>query len=1481
KVSHFFPGHLWLFIGLISGDDSLDTREGVDLVLKCRFTEHYDSSDFTFYWARWTCCPTLFENVAIGDVQLNSNYRLDFRPSRGIYDLQIKNTSYNRDNGRFECRIKAKGTGADVHQEFYNLTVLTAPHPPMVTPGNLAVATEEKPLELTCSSIGGSPDPMITWYREGSTVPLQSYALKGGSKNHYTNATLQIVPRRADDGAKYKCVVWNRAMPEGHTLETSVSLNVNYYPRVEVGPQNPLRIERDHVAKLECRVDAKPMVSNVRWSRNGQYVSATPTHTIYRVNRHHAGKYTCSADNGLGKTGEKDIVLDVLYPPIVVIESKTHEAEEGETVLIRCNVTANPSPINIEWLKEGAPDFRHNGELLTLGSVRAEHAGNYICRSVNIMQPFNSKRVEGVGNSTVALLVRHRPGQAYITPNKPVVHVGNGVTLTCSANPPGWPVPQYRWFRDIDGDIGNTQKILAQGPQYSIPKAHLGSEGKYHCHAVNELGIGKIATIILEVHQPPQFLAKLQQHMTRRVGDVDYAVTCSAKGKPTPQIRWIKDGTEILATRKMFDIRTTPTDAGGGVVAVQSILRFRGKARPNGNQLLPNDRGLYTCLYENDVNSANSSMHLRIEHEPIIIHQYNKVAYDLRESAEVVCRVQAYPKPEFQWQYGNNPSPLTMSSDGHYEISTRMENNDIYTSILRIAHLQHSDYGEYICRAVNPLDSIRALIRLQPKGSPEKATNLKILEVGHNYAVLNWIPGFNGGFSNTKYLVSYRRVATPREQSLSDCSGHGYIPSYQISSSSSSNSNHEWIEFNCFKENPCKLAPLDQHQSYMFKVYALNSKGTSAYSNEVVATTKVSKIPPPLHVSYDPNSHVLGINVAATCLSLIAVVESLVTRDATVPMWEIVETLTLLPSGSETTFKEAVINHMSRPAHYTTATSGRSLGMGGGGAGGVAGGSHHGEDRTMALAETAGPGPVVRVKLCLRSNHEHCGAYANAEIGKSYMPHNSSMTTSALVAIIIASISFCIFLALLYAFCRCRRTHAAKKEAAGGTGTATNTTTPGAAGGKEYDLDLDASRRPSLTQTSVGDPQQQSQQQPPPPPPYYPTGTLDSKETGGGCGMELTLTALHDPDEQLNMQQQQHHSNHGQYQQPKAILGIYSGAGAGPGAGAGAGGVGSGGGGGAHSNGYGYHVTSAIGVDGDSYQVLPSAASSAAGSHGIGHGHGHGHGIGTGAGESGPLEATPATCNIGGTGSGSSNINPKQQLIARANLTNQPTIASTTNNKIFSSSNNNNGNSNSNHSTNNTTTTNNNNSSSSNSTSITTLQRIHLANRERERVTAATAGTTTALATTITTTSRNAKAATTTTTLAITGSSNNSNENNYSNARDMSQEALWRLQLAAAQSQQIYVERPPSAFSGLVDYSGYSPHIQTVTSSLSQQSFAAGGSAPAQPLAPHEMLQAAQRYGTLRKSAGKQPPLPPQRKDLGQQPKPQQQMGKLLFLLIG
>lgn len=85
---------------------------------------------------------------------------MDYRPSLGRYDLHINNASYERDNGEFECRVKATGSGQDLHSQRVQVTVLTPPGPPRVTPAS-PTATEGKALELTCSSMGGSPDPIV------------------------------------------------------------------------------------------------------------------------------------------------------------------------------------------------------------------------------------------------------------------------------------------------------------------------------------------------------------------------------------------------------------------------------------------------------------------------------------------------------------------------------------------------------------------------------------------------------------------------------------------------------------------------------------------------------------------------------------------------------------------------------------------------------------------------------------------------------------------------------------------------------------------------------------------------------------------------------------------------------------------------------------------------------------------------------------------------------------------------------------------------------------------------------------------------------------------------------------------------------------------------------------------------------------------------------------------------------------------------
>ncbi|KAJ8967553.1 hypothetical protein NQ314_002869 [Rhamnusium bicolor] len=1019
---------------VLSEDGIRDTREGEDVTLECRFPPQTSRDTLTYYWAKKN--KQTHDNVAIGSVPLDTNYKLNYQVEKGIYDLLISNASYDRDNGKFECKVKAGGSGANLHVQKYTLTVLTAPQEPAIAPSSHVTVTEGKRQELTCSSIGGSPDPQVKWYRQGSMYPLEAALKNGGSRDQPTTATLSINPSKEDDDAVFHCEVWNRALPEDKKLISTVSLSVNYFPRVEVGPENPLRVERGSQATLQCTVDAKPKVTTVRWTRNNRFISSSHNHIIHKVSIQDAGRYTCSADNGLGKVGEKEIMLDVLYAPIVTLEAKTKEAEEGESVYIKCNVTSNPSPVTVEWVKDGKPDFRQSGDTLRLSHVTAENSGTYICRAVNIISPSTVpiRRSEKIGNASIALLIRHKPGRARIMPDKPVATEGSAVTLTCTATPPGWPAPQYRWFRI--GSDGQTT-ILATGAKYTIPNANLGTEGVYNCQATNELGPGEMASVDLEVHQPPNFKYKLKPLETKQVGYPNFSVSCTANGKPRPIVKWLKDDEELTADANMYEVKTVYTETSNGAVSVQSVLKFSGKARPNNNELLPSDKGVYACTFENEVKKSESAMHLKIKHEPIILHQYNKVAYDLSETAEVVCRVQAYPKPEFKWFFGTNISPLHSSSEGHYVVHTSSDENDIYTSILRISNIKKHDYGEYNCQIVNDLGKVETKIRLQPKGPPEKPTKLVALYTGPNFVTLGWEPGFNGGISNTKYFVSYKKVSSDNDIIVEGCG---------IVSKSS-----DWSEVDCHQNVPCNVTHLDQHQSYLFKVKALNTKGTSENSQEIKERTRVDRIPLPQRVAYDSASHTLSINVPATCLPLIAIVETVSNENHPITAWQVVDTLELQVSGLIPTYKEKSLDQMGTRSYKGV---GRSL-----------------VDEPIGVNDDYNP--KVRVKLCLQTHPEHCGEFVEAELGYAHIREASALTTPTLIAIVVSCIVFLLFVGLLLIFCRCKRNQSKKSQA------------------KDYEMD---SVRPTIV------PQQNQA-----PPPYYPSTGMDNKALEHSLDLALAM----------------------------------------------------------------------------------------------------------------------------------------------------------------------------------------------------------------------------------------------------------------------------------------------------------------------------------------------------------------------------------------
>lgn len=68
---------------------------------------------------------------------------------------------------------------------------------------------------------------LSSWYRSGSEQKLQSVLKPGGGRDFATTSVLTINPGKDDDGAQYRCVIWNRALTDSEKMEAVVTLSVN------------------------------------------------------------------------------------------------------------------------------------------------------------------------------------------------------------------------------------------------------------------------------------------------------------------------------------------------------------------------------------------------------------------------------------------------------------------------------------------------------------------------------------------------------------------------------------------------------------------------------------------------------------------------------------------------------------------------------------------------------------------------------------------------------------------------------------------------------------------------------------------------------------------------------------------------------------------------------------------------------------------------------------------------------------------------------------------------------------------------------------------------------------------------------------------------------------------------------------------------------------------------------------------------------
>ena len=178
---------------------------------------------------------------------------------------------------------------------------------------------------------------------------------------------------------------------------------------------------------------------------------------------------------------------------------------------------------------------------------------------------------------------------------------------------------------------------------------------------------------------------------------------------------------------------------------------------------------------------------------PIVYHQYNKVAFDEGETATIACQMQAFPAPVFHWSRAG--TPLDGDTTGFYQTNTTALGNDVHQSVLRLAAVRASDYGEYVCQARNEEGEHSTALHLQPKGRPEPPTEVFVAERGTSWVLLDWTPGFDGGFDRTIHHVA-----------LVDEDG-------------------KERPFDCQEERPCNVTSLQHRTTYRLRVSVVDMKG--------------------------------------------------------------------------------------------------------------------------------------------------------------------------------------------------------------------------------------------------------------------------------------------------------------------------------------------------------------------------------------------------------------------------------------------------------------------------------------------------------------------------------------------------------------------------------------------------------------------------------------------------------------------------------
>ncbi|XP_047359188.1 Down syndrome cell adhesion molecule-like protein Dscam2 isoform X22 [Vespa velutina] len=514
------------------------------------------------------------------------------------------------DKGMYQCFVRNDQESAQATAE---LKLGGRFEPPQIRQAFTEETLQPGPSMFLKCVASGNPTPEITWELDGKRLSNTERGQVGQyvTVNGDVVSHLNISSIHTNDGGLYKCIAASKV----GSAEHSARLNVYGLPFIR--HMDKKAIVAGETLRVTCPVAGYPIESIV-WERDTrvlpinrkQKVFPNGTLIIENVERmSDQATYTCVARNAQGYSARGTLEVQVMVAPQIFPFSFGDEpVNSGEAISATCSIQKGDFPMDISWAFNGEPiNDEHKDQfvitkskrlsVLQIDAVAARHVGEYTCTVSN----------NAGASSHMAALAVNVPPRWILEPTDKAFAQGSDARVECKAD--GFPKPQITWKRAAGDTPGDYTDLKLSNPDISVEDGTLSinniqktNEGYYLCEAVNGIGAGLSAVILISVQAPPHFEIKLRNQTARRGEPA--VLQCEAQGEKPIGILWNMNNKRL---DPKSDSRYTIREEilANGVLSDLSIKRTERT-----------DSALFTCVATNAFGSDDTSINMIVQEVP-------------------------------------------------------------------------------------------------------------------------------------------------------------------------------------------------------------------------------------------------------------------------------------------------------------------------------------------------------------------------------------------------------------------------------------------------------------------------------------------------------------------------------------------------------------------------------------------------------------------------------------------------------------------------------------------------------------------------------------------------------------------------------------------------------------------------------------------------------------------------------------------------